>query len=143
VSVDPFESRRGGSKGIVDTQGRGLNYPLVGEEDRTVANLYGRIHPTAIETTTVRTVLVLGPDKLVKLSLTYPANVGRNVDEIVRALDVLQLSSRYVVSTPVNWTDDDEMIFSPAVADDEAKERFPKGFKTLKPCLRLAPQPNK
>ena len=119
--------------------GHALNYPLVGDEDRSVANLYGMIHPKAIATATVRTVFIIGPDKLVKLTLTYPANVGRNVDEIVRVLDALQLSGQYAVSTPFNWTDGDEVIISPAVSDDDAKERFPKGFTTLKPYLRLTP----
>lgn len=143
VSVDPVESHRRWSSDIAETQGEGLNYPLVGDEDRKVANLYGMIHPKALETATVRTVFVIGPDKLVKLTLTYPANVGRNVDEILRVLDALQLSNGYAVSTPVNWTDGDEVIISPALSDDEAKERFPKGFRTLKSYLRLTPQPNK
>ncbi len=143
VSVDPVESHRGWSKDIAETQGQGLNYPLVGDDDRTVANLYGMIHPNAIETATVRTVFIIGPDKKVKLTLTYPAAVGRNVDEIVRALDALQLSSEYSVSTPVNWTDGDDVIISPAISDEDAKARFPKGFATLKPYLRLTPQPNK
>jgi thioredoxin-dependent peroxiredoxin len=143
VSVDPVESHRRWSSDIAQTQGQGLNYPLVGDQDRTVANLYGMIHPNALETATVRSVFVIGPDKKVKLTLTYPANVGRNVDEILRVLDALQLSSGYAVSTPVNWTDGDEVIVSPALSDDEAKERFPKGFRTLKPYLRLTPQPNK
>jgi len=143
VSVDPVESHRGWSKDIAETQGQELNYPLVGDDDRTVANLYGMIHPNAIETATVRTVFIIGPDKKVKLTLTYPAAVGRNVDEIVRALDALQLSSEYSVSTPVNWTDGDDVIISPAISDEDAKARFPKGFSTLKPYLRLTPQPNK
>ena len=143
VSVDSVESHRGWSKDIAETQGQGLNYPLVGDEDRTVANLYGMIHPNAIETATVRTVFIIGPDKKVKLTLTYPAAIGRSVDEIVRALDALQLASQYSVSTPVNWTDGDNVIISPAVSDEDAKAKFPKGFTTLKPYLRLTPQPNK
>jgi len=143
VSVDPVESHRGWSADIAETQGHGLNYPLVGDEDRTVANLYGMIHPKALETATVRTVFVIAPDKTVKLTITYPASVGRNVDEIIRVLDALQLSSKYSVSTPVNWKDGDDVIISPAISDDEAKKKFPKGFTTLKPYLRLTPQPNK
>lgn len=143
VSVDPVESHERWSADIAETQGQGLNYPLVGDESRQVADLYGMIHPNAIETATVRTVFIIGPDKKVKLTLTYPPSVGRNVDEIVRVLDALQLSSRYSVSTPVNWTDGADVIISPAVPDDEAKEKFPKGYKTLKPYLRLTPQPNK
>ena len=143
VSVDPVESHRRWSNDIAETQGQGLNYPLVGDEGRTVADLYGMIHPKAIETATVRTVFVIGPDKKVKLTLTYPANVGRNVDEILRVIDALQLSGAHAVSTPVNWKDGDEVIISPALSDDEAKKRFPKGFRTLKPYLRLTPQPDK
>jgi len=143
VSVDPVESHRRWSDDIAETQGQGLNYPLVGDEDRTVADLYGMIHPKAIETATVRTVFVIGPDKKVKLMLTYPANVGRNVDEILRVIDALQLSGAHAVSTPVNWKDGDEVIISPALSDDEARSRFPKGFRTIKPYLRLTPQPDK
>ncbi|MGH9046641.1 MAG: peroxiredoxin [Acidimicrobiales bacterium] len=143
VSVDSVDSHRRWSGDIAETQGVGLNYPLVGDEDRAVANLYGMIHPKAIATATVRTVFVIGPDKTVKLTITYPANVGRNVDEILRVIDALQLSSDHAVSTPVNWADGDEVIISPALSDDEAKERFPKGFRTLKPYLRLTPQPTK
>ncbi len=143
VSVDPVESHRRWSADIAETQGQGLNYPLVGDEDRRVATLYGMIHPNASETATVRTVFIIGPDKKVKLTLTYPASVGRNVDEIIRVLDALQLSSRYPVSTPVNWADGDDVIISPAMPDDVAKEKFPRGFRTLKPYLRLTPQPNK
>ena len=143
VSVDSVESHQRWSADIAETQGHGLNYPLVGDENREVANLYGMIHPNAIETATVRTVFVIGPDKKVKLTLTYPASVGRNVDEIVRVLDALQLTSHYSVSTPVNWADGDDVIISPAVADADAKERFPNGYTTLKPYLRLTPQPEK
>lgn len=143
VSVDPVDSHRRWSNDIAETQGTGLNYPLVGDEDRTVANLYGMIHPNALETATVRTVFVIGPDKKVKLTLTYPANVGRNVEEILRVIDALQLSGEHPVSTPVNWRDGDEVIISPALSDDEARQRFPKGFRSLKPYLRLTPQPNK
>lgn len=143
VSVDSVDSHRRWSEDIADTQGQGLNYPLVGDEDRTVANLYGMIHPKAIETATVRTVFVIGPDKNVKLTLTYPANVGRNVDEILRVIDALQLSSAHAVSTPVNWKTGDEVIISPALSDDVAKERFPKGFRALTPYLRLTSQPDK
>lgn len=143
VSVDSVESHRDWSADIAETQGQALNYPLVGDEDRHVANLYGMIHPNAVATATVRTVFVIGPDKTVKLTLTYPAAVGRNVDEIIRVLDALQLSSKYSVSTPVNWKDGDDVIISPAISDEDAKEKFPQGFTTLKPYLRLTPQPGK
>ena len=143
ISVDPVESHWRWSSDIAETQGQGLNYPLIGDEDRTVANLYGMIHPQSSETATVRSVFVIGPDKKVKLTLTYPANVGRNVDEILRVIDALQLSSAHAVSTPVNWKDGGEVIISPALSDEEATKRFPKGFRTLKPYLRLTPQPDK
>lgn len=143
VSVDDVESHKAWSVDIAETQGTALNYPLVGDESRTVANLYGMIHPKAIATATVRTVFVIAPDKTVRLTLTYPASIGRNIDEILRVLDGLQLSSEFPVSTPVNWTDGDDVIISPAVSDDDAKDQFPKGFTTLKPYLRTTPQPNR
>lgn len=143
VSVDSVESHLGWSTDIAETQGTALNYPLVGDEERVVANLYGMIHPNAIATATVRTVFVIGPDKTVKLTLTYPAAIGRNVDEIVRVLDALQLSAEHGVSTPVNWTDGDDVIISPAISDEDARVRFPKGFETLRPYLRLTPQPGR
>ena len=142
ISVDSVDSHRGWSEDIADTQGQALNFPLIGDEDRTVAGLYGMIHPKALETGTVRTVFVIGPDKRVKLTLTYPAAIGRNVDEILRVVDALQLSSAHAVSTPVNWTDGADVIISPAVSDEDAAARFPKGFRTLKPYLRLTPQPD-
>jgi len=143
VSVDSVDSHRSWSNDIAETQGHGLNYPLVGDEDRTVATLYGMIHPNALETATVRTVFVIGPDKKVKLTLTYPAAIGRNVDEILRVLDGLQLASKHGVSTPVNWRVGDDVIISPAVSDEDAAKKFPKGFTTLKPYLRLTPQPDR
>jgi alkyl hydroperoxide reductase subunit AhpC len=144
VSVDSVDSHRGWSDDIEETQGRALNYPLVGDEDRTVSTLYGMIHPNAnaIATATVRTVFVIGPDKRVKLTLTYPAAIGRNVDEILRVLDALQLSAAHDVSTPVNWVQGDDVIISPAVDDQRATELFPQGFRTLKPYLRLTPHPH-
>lgn len=143
VSVDSVTSHRGWSADIAETQGQGLNFPLIGDEDRIVADLYGMIHPNALDTATVRTVFVIGPDKRVKLTLTYPASVGRNVDEIIRSLDALQLSSGYSVSTPVNWRTGDPVIISPALSDEEATEKFPRGYTTLKPYLRLTPQPDR
>jgi alkyl hydroperoxide reductase subunit AhpC len=141
LSVDPVESHMRWVSDISETQGQAPNYPIIGDEDKTVANLYGMIHPNANDTFTVRSVFIIGPDKKVKLTLTYPASVGRNIDEILRVLDSLQLSSNYPVSTPVNWKPGAEVIVSPALSDDEAKERFPKGFRKLKPYLRLTPQP--
>jgi len=143
VSVDSVASHKDWSADIAETQGQGLNFPLIGDDDRMIAQLYGMIHPNALETATVRTVFVIGPDKRVTLTLTYPAAIGRNVDEIVRVLDALQLSAAHGVSTPVNWNDGDDVIISPAISDADAEERFPKGFTTLKPYLRLTPQPNR
>lgn len=143
LSVDSVESHKAWAGDIAETQGHALNYPLIGDEDRKVAELYGMIHPKALETLTVRSVFIIGPDKKVKLTITYPASTGRNFDEILRVLDSLQLTANYSVSTPVNWNDGDDVIISPAIPDDEAKTKFPKGFKTLKPYLRLTPQPNK
>ena len=108
-----------------------------------MADLYDMIHPNANDTLTVRSVFIIGPDKKVKLTLTYPASTGRNVSEILRVLDSLQLTADYKVATPVNWKDGEDVIIVPAVSDEEAKERFPKGFKALKPYLRVTPQPNK
>ena len=122
---------------------RELNFPLIGDEEHKVADLYDMIHPNASDTLTVRSVFIIAPDKKVKLTLTYPASVGRNVDEIVRVLDSLQLSSKFPVSTPVDWKDGDEVIIAPAVTDEEAKEKFPKGFRKVKDYLRFTPQPNK
>ena len=143
VSVDSVESHRGWSADIAETQGHALNFPVIGDEDRVIAELYGMIHPKALETATVRTVFVIDPDKKIKLTLTYPAAIGRNVDEIVRVLDALQLSAQHAISTPVNWNDGDDVIISPGIPDEEAATRFPKGFTALKPYLRLTPQPGR
>jgi alkyl hydroperoxide reductase subunit AhpC len=143
VSVDPVESHHQWSYDIEQTQGAALNFPLIGDEDRTVAGLYGMIHPRSMETATVRTVFIIGPDKKIKLTLTYPAAVGRNVDEIIRVLDALQLNAAEPVSTPVDWRDGDDVIISPAISDEDAAVRFPKGFRTVKPYLRLTPQPGR
>jgi alkyl hydroperoxide reductase subunit AhpC len=143
VSVDSVGSHHDWSADIAETQGHPLNFPLVGDESRSVAELYGMIHPKALETATVRTVFVIGPDKKVKLTLTYPAAIGRNVDEVVRVLDALQLSAEHAVSTPVNWTEGDDVIISPAISDEDAAARFPKGVTVVKPYLRYTPQPNR
>jgi len=143
VSVDPVDSHVGWAQDIEDVTGHKLNYPLIGDENRTVADLYGMIHPNANDTLTVRSVFVIGPDKKVKLTVTYPASTGRNFAEILRVLDSLQLTANYSVSTPVNWQDGEDVIIAPAIDDATAKEKFPKGFTTLKPYLRLTPQPNR
>ena len=143
VSVDPLDSHHGWAKDIEETQGSALNYPLIADPDHKVADLYDMIHPNANDTLTVRSVFIIGPDKKVKLTLTYPASTGRNVDEVIRVLDSLQLTDEYKVATPVNWTDGEDVIIVPALSDEDAKSRFPKGWKALKPYLRVTPQPNR
>ena len=143
LSVDSVASHEEWASDIEQTQGKALNFPVIGDESHRVADLYDMIHPNANDTLTVRSVFIVGPDKKVKLTLTYPASTGRNVDEILRVLDSLQLSDKYQVSTPVDWRDGDDVIISTAISDDEAKVKFPKGFTALRPYLRLTPQPNK
>jgi alkyl hydroperoxide reductase subunit AhpC len=143
VSVDPVDSHHNWSQDIEDVTGHKLNYPLIGDEKRTVADLYGMIHPNASDTLTVRSVFVIGPDKKVKLTITYPASTGRNFEEILRVLDSLQLTANYSVATPVNWHEGEDVIIVPAVSDETAKEKFPKGFTAVKPYLRFTPQPNR
>ena len=143
LSVDSLESHDGWKGDIEETQGTALAFPLIADEDRNVAELYDMIHPNELETLTVRSVFIVGPDKKVKLTLTYPASTGRNVDEVIRVLDSLQLTAGYTVATPANWTDGDDVIVAPALSDEDATAKFPKGFTTLKPYLRITPQPNK
>lgn len=143
LSVDPLDSHKGWAKDIEETQGIALNFPVIADPDRKVSDLYDMIHPNASDTFTVRSVYVIGPDKKVKLMITYPASTGRNFDEILRVIDSLQLTANYSVATPVNWKDGDDCIIVPAVSDEDAKEKFPAGWKTLKPYLRVTPQPNK
>jgi alkyl hydroperoxide reductase subunit AhpC len=141
LSVDPLDAHRRWSHDIEDTQGHAPNFPMIADSDRRVADLYGMIHPNADDTATVRSVFVVGPDKKVKLTLTYPQSTGRNFDEILRVLDSLQLTARYKVSTPVNWRQGEDVIIIPAVGDDEARQRFPEGWTAVKPYLRIVPQP--
>lgn len=143
LSVDSVEDHNAWAGDIEQTQGVGLNFPLIGDPERKVATLYDMIHPNADNTLTVRSVFVIGPDKTVKASLTYPASTGRNFDEILRLIDSLQLTAEHQVATPVNWTDGDDCIVVPSLSDEEAKAKFPKGFETIKPYLRVTPQPNK
>ena len=143
VSVDPLESHKQWVSDINETQGTTVNFPLIADPDRTVSDLYGMIHPNASDTVTVRNVFIIGPDKKVKLIIVYPQSAGRNFQEILRVLDSLQLSAKYSVSTPADWQDGEDVIIMPAVSDEDAKEKFPKGFKALRPYLRLTPQPNK
>jgi alkyl hydroperoxide reductase subunit AhpC len=143
ISVDPMESHNGWVKDINETQSCTVSYPLIADPDKKVATLYDMIHPNAIDNMTVRSVFVIGPDKKVKLMLTYPASCGRNFDELLRVIDSLQLTSKYKVATPVNWKDGQDCIITPAVGDAEAQQLFPKGFTTVKPYLRYTPQPNR
>ena len=143
LSVDPLDSHQGWEKDIEETQGSAVNFPMIADSDRKVSDLYDMIHPNANDTLTVRSVFVIGPDKKVKLTLTYPASTGRNFDEILRVIDSLQLTSNYSVATPVNWKDGDDCIIVPSITDEQAKEKFPAGFNTVKPYLRITPQPNK
>lgn len=141
VSVDPLESHRSWVQDIGETQGSAVNFPIIADPDRKVAQLYGMIHPNADDTATVRSVFIIGPDKKIKLTLTYPAAVGRNFDEILRALDALQLTAKYPVATPVNWTEGNDVIVSLSVSDDDARAKFPAGVTAVKPYLRYTPVP--
>lgn len=144
LSVDPLKDHHAWSSDIEETQGVKLNFPLLADADRKVSNLYGMIHPNANDTLTVRSVFVIGPDKRVKLTLTYPASTGRNFDEILRVLDSLQLTDSHKVATPVNWKDGDDVVIIPSLQDPAViAQRFPKGYKAVRPYLRLTPQPNK
>jgi len=140
VSVDPVDSHHEWAQDIEDVTGAKLNYPIIGDPDRTVADLYGMIHPNANDTLTVRSVFVIGPDKKVKLTLTYPAATGRNFEEILRVVDSLQLTAKHQVATPADWKQGEDVIITTAVSDEDANERFP-GYKTVKPYLRTTPQP--
>jgi len=142
ISVDSVESHKSWANDIEETQGTALAFPIIGDPDRQVADLYDMIHPNASDTATVRSVFIIGPDKKVKLTLTYPASTGRNVNEILRVLDSLQLTADYQVATPANWQEGEDVIIVPAVSDEDAKTKFPKGFTALKPYLRTPPQPN-
>src|ERR1043165_5224410 len=143
LSVDPLKDHEKWSKDIEETQGAKLNFPLLADADRKVANLYGMIHPNASVVFTVRSVFVIGPDKKVKLTITYPPSTGRNFDEVLRVIDSLQLTANHKVATPVNWKDGQDCIVLPSVSNDDAKKLFPKGFTELKPYLRTTPQPNR
>ncbi len=142
LSVDDVASHNRWKDDIGETQGTALNFPLIGDETKAVAGLYDMIHPNANDTMTVRSVFIIGPDKKVKLILTYPASTGRNIDEILRVLDSLQLSAKYSVATPVNWTNGKDVIVALSVSDEDAETKFPKGVTKVKPYLRLTPQPN-
>ena len=142
VSVDPLESHKGWIKDINETQSCTMNYPIIADPDRNVATIYGMIHPNALDNLTVRSVFIVGPDKKVKLQLTYPASTGRNFDEIIRVIDSLQLTANYQVATPADWKQGDDCVVVPAIKTEDIPAKFPKGFKEVKPYLRMTPQPD-
>jgi alkyl hydroperoxide reductase subunit AhpC len=141
LSVDPVERHLEWEADIAETQGTAVNFPMIGDADRTVADLYEMIHPNANDTLTVRSVFVIGPDKRIKLSLTYPASTGRNFAELLRVIDSLQLTAAHKVATPADWQHGDDVIIGAAVSDDDAASLFPGGWTTVKPYLRIVPQP--
>ncbi|MCA9729163.1 MAG: peroxiredoxin [Candidatus Eisenbacteria bacterium] len=141
LSIDPVDSHRGWIADIEDTQDTKVTYPILADPEKKVANLYGMIHPNHDQVFTVRTVFVIDPKKKIRLMITYPQTTGRNFDEILRVVDSMQLTDKHRVATPVNWKHGDEVIIVPAVSDDEAKGKFPEGWKTLRPYLRLTSMP--
>ncbi len=143
VSVDPLDSHHGWVKDIEETQNTTMNFPIIADPDKKVAELYDMIHPNASEKFTVRSVFIIGPDKKIKLTITYPASTGRNFNEILRVIDSLQLTANYSVATPANWEDGQDVVIAPTISDDDATVKFPKGYNKIKPYLRLTPQPNK
>lgn len=144
LSVDDVESHKGWINDINETQGTTVNFPIIADKDRKVSELYGFIHPNASETLTVRSLLIIDPNKKVRLIITYPASTGRNFHEVLRVVDSLQLTDNYKVATPANWQDGEDVVIVPSIKDEEEiKQRFPKGYKAIKPYLRLTPQPNK
>ncbi|OAB25721.1 Alkyl hydroperoxide reductase subunit AhpC (peroxiredoxin) [Flavobacterium fryxellicola] len=143
LSVDGVDSHKEWIKDINETQNTTVNFPIIADEDKRIAALYDMIHPNASESFTVRSVFIIGPDKKVKLTLTYPASTGRNFDEILRVIDSLQLTAKYSVATPANWKDGDNVVISTAIKDEDIAAKFPKGYDSVKPYLRMTPQPNK
>ena len=148
LSIDPVTDHERWAKDIEETQGAAPNYPIIGDSDLEVAKLYDMIHPnamggkrTAADNATIRSVFVVGPDKKIKLILTYPMSTGRNFDEVLRVLDSMQLTAKHKVATPVNWKSGEDVIIVPAVSDEEAKQKFPGGWKAPRPYLRIVPQP--
>lgn len=142
LSVDPVDSHRKWIGDINETQACNVDYPLIADPEFKVANLYGMVHPNASDKFTVRSVFVIGPDKKVKLTITYPASTGRNFDEILRVIDSLQLTANYSVATPANWKSGEDVVIAPAIKDEDIPGKFPKGHKKIKPYLRTTPQPN-
>ncbi len=143
LSVDPLDSHKGWIKDINETQKATVNYPIIADPEKKVAMLYDMIHPNASDKLTVRSVFVIAPDKKVKLMITYPASTGRNFDEILRVIDSLQLTAKYNVATPVDWKQGEDVVVVPAIATKDIPKLFPKGFREIKPYLRITPQPDK
>ena len=143
LSVDDVDSHQGWIKDINETQNTTVNYPIIADPDRKVADLYGMIHPKSLNNLTVRSVFIIDPNKKLRLTITYPASTGRNFDEILRVIDSLQLTDYHQVATPANWQDGDDCVVVPSIPTDEAKQKFPKGVTEVKPYLRMTPQPNK
>ncbi|HWZ36132.1 MAG TPA: redoxin domain-containing protein, partial [Mucilaginibacter sp.] len=143
LSVDSVESHKGWINDINETQGVDLDFPIIADEDRKIAESYDMIHPNASMNATVRSLFIIGPDKTVKLIITYPASTGRNFQEILRVLDSLQLTAYHSVATPADWKDGEDVVVVPAIKTEDIPAKFPKGFKEVKPYLRLTPQPNK
>jgi alkyl hydroperoxide reductase subunit AhpC len=139
VSVDPLDKHHGWTKDINETQNCNVDFPIIADEDKTVANLYGMIHPNASTTATVRSLFVIGPDKKIKLIILYPASTGRNFNEVLRVIDSLQLTANHSVSTPADWNRGEDVIISPAISTEDAKKKFPKGVREVKPYLRYTP----
>jgi alkyl hydroperoxide reductase subunit AhpC len=142
VSVDPLDSHHSWIKDINETQDCAVNFPILADPDRTIATLYDMIHPNASEKFTVRSLFIIGPDKKIKLTITYPASTGRNFVEVLRVIDSLQLTANYSVATPANWKHGEDVIIVPAVKDEDIAAKFPKGHTRIKPYLRVTPQPN-
>lgn len=141
LSVDPVESHHKWESDIAETQGTPVNFPMIADPDRRISELYGMIHPESLPMLTVRSVFIIGPDKRVKLMLTYPASTGRNFDEILRVTDSLQLAAKHTIATPANWKQGEDVIIGISVSDEDAKKTWPDGWKTVKPYLRYVPQP--
>ncbi|WP_091394638.1 peroxiredoxin [Flavobacterium noncentrifugens] len=143
LSVDGLDSHHEWIKDINETQNTTVNFPIIADESKEIALLYDMMHPNASEKSTVRSVFVIGPDKKIKLTLTYPASTGRNFDELLRVIDSLQLTANYSVATPANWKDGENVVITPAVKDEDIAAKFPKGYERVKQYLRMTPQPNK
>jgi alkyl hydroperoxide reductase subunit AhpC len=143
ISVDPLDSHMGWIKDIEETQNVSMNFPIIADPERKVSELYDMIHPNASASFTVRSVFIIGPDKKIKLILTYPASTGRNFHEILRVIDSLQLTANYSVATPANWEEGQDVVIAPNISDEDATVKFPKGYNKIKSYLRMTPQPNK